>query len=116
MKQFYSACLLTCFVAGCASADPSAAGSEDLGSNESPFLAFKEVLGSHIYLPGSTTHGDITKNGLFFLEEDVAEELADRNEETDTGSTEKASPYHNDNCQLQQTSDSVRERYDDVIK
>jgi len=100
---------------GCAGGEASRKDDEAVGEAQSPFLAYYELGGFKIRFPGATTHADITEAGLWFLKADVAEDLGELNELTDTGVTAKDSVYHGDNCRWQETSASVRERYDRVV-
>ncbi len=115
MNRLPIALIIASLLTGCAGADPSGAGGEDVGSTDAPFLAYFEAGPIHIYFPGATTHADITEEALWFLDEDVAEELGEYNEATDTGSTKADSSYHNDNCQLVSSFASVRARYDEAV-
>lgn len=100
---------------GCAAGDPSPGGGEEAGSTQSPFLAYYELGPVHVPFPGATTHGDITEQALAFMDDDVAEDLGEYNEDTDTGDTKEDSAYHNDNCQLERSFASVRSRYDEAV-
>ncbi|WP_437769274.1 hypothetical protein WMF27_09310 [Sorangium sp. So ce281] len=60
-------------------------------------------------------HNDLTEEALTFLSEDVADEVGDHNEDTDSGYPEYKSRYHVDNCRIPDAFDSIRERYADVV-
>jgi hypothetical protein len=57
----------------------------------------------------------ITELGLPFVGSDIVEDLGEYNEDTDTGDTKGDSAYHFDNCRFQETSDSIRRRYDEAV-
>jgi hypothetical protein len=85
-------------------------------SDESTGRASQEfranVLGVHY--PG-TDHADITEDALPFLFEDLREDLGAFNEETDSGETQYDSAYHVDNCRIEESFKSIRERYVGVV-
>jgi hypothetical protein len=64
---------------------------------------------------GSHDHGDMTKETLWFLDEDVREDLADADEDTDGRRHEISEPYHFDNCRVAEGMQTIQENYDKVI-
>jgi hypothetical protein len=113
MKPIYRTSLIALLLAGCAGTDPDAG--ENVTGVQEPFLAYFELGPIHVKFPGATTHSDITEDGLDFLDDDVAEEIGEYNEDTDTGDTKSDSRYHVDNCQLVASFASIRERYDETV-
>jgi len=95
-------------LAGCAGGDPWAeTGEAHTGTEHQPF---------QILNPFEDTHPDITEDALFFLDDDIIDDLEDANEDTDLGDHQKDSKYHGDNCRFWETFDSIRRRYDGIVR
>jgi hypothetical protein len=60
-------------------------------------------------------HNDITESALQYVDGDVADDIGDYNEETDSGTTQLLSRFHVDNCYITEAFQSMRARYDTVI-
>jgi hypothetical protein len=60
-------------------------------------------------------HNDITEDGLQYVDSDVADQIGDYNEDTDSGSTKLLSRYHVDNCYITEAFQSMRARYDTAV-
>lgn len=66
------------------------------------------------YGPG-TQHSDITEDALTLLNDEIAEDLGDANEDADNGNTKYKSEYHFDNCRVGESFGKMRFHYEKLV-
>lgn len=66
-------------------------------------------------LDGDHEHDEITRRALSFVSSQFLTIIANSNEGTDTGSTQKQSAFHVDNCRAHESARTIMEHYEQAI-